>query len=74
MDAVSLSLATRNPLLPIFLKNLILAGWCCPDLHVEVFFTMLDLLHGSCALCEVTVLLRGWHKALRTFQGYVLHH
>ena len=73
MDAVPLSLVTRNQLLPIFLQNLLLAGWCYLVLLVGVFLKMFDLLHRFCGLCDLDVLLRGWHNALSTFQCFVLH-
>ena len=70
-DAEPLSLATRDlQQLEIFLKNLLLTG-CCLGLLVRVFLTMLVLNHGCCDPCEVTILCR-WHKALSTFECYVL--
>ena len=56
--------------LEIFVKNLRLVVWYS-DLLCGVVLIMLVLDHGCCGPC-VAVQCRGWHKALSTFQSYVL--
>ena len=73
MAAVLMSLLMHDLMLLVFLENLLFASWCCPSLLVGVFLMMLELKHGCFGPCEVTILLCGWHKALSTFQSYVLH-
>ena len=73
-DAEPLSLATRDlRWLKLFLKYLAseLAGVVLVCFVGVVVLMMLDL-HGCCSPC--VAVLCGWHKALSTFQSYVLHH
>ena len=72
MGAEPLPLVTRDLLLPIFLKNLRLAGRCRPDV-LGLFLAMLVLLYGCLGPHYVALLMREWHKALSTPLEHVLN-